>query len=107
LGYAAKATGLNYMQARFYDPALGRFLSIDPVGFSPDQPFIFGRYTYVGNDPINSWDPFGEELVVIGDEDFKEKVEAVLEELRSKPEGKSWWNLWKTQKMGVMFVRAI
>jgi RHS repeat-associated protein len=54
-----QATGLNYMQARYYDPALGRFLSIDPVGFTPDQPFMFWRYTYVGNDPINSWDPFG------------------------------------------------
>jgi RHS repeat-associated protein len=54
------ATGLNYMQARYYDPAIGRFLSIDPVGFSVDQPFMFGRYSYVGNDPVNAWDPFGE-----------------------------------------------
>jgi len=53
------ATGLNYMQARYYDPALGRFLSIDPVGFTPDMPFMFGRYTYVGNDPVNAWDPDG------------------------------------------------
>jgi len=57
------ATGLNYMQARYYDPALGRFLSIDPVGFSPDMPFMFGRYSYVGNDPVNMWDPFGENPV--------------------------------------------
>lgn len=48
------------MQARYYDPALGRFLSIDPVGFTPRAPYMFNRYTYVGNDPINSWDPFGE-----------------------------------------------
>jgi len=54
------ATGLNYMQARYYDPALGRFLSIDPVGFTPEMPFMFGRYTYVGNDPVNAWDPDGE-----------------------------------------------
>ena len=54
------ANQLRSMQARYYDPALGRFLSIDPVGFTPGQPFMFGRYTYVGNDPINSWDPFGE-----------------------------------------------
>jgi len=60
------ATGLNYMQARYYDPALGRFLSIDPVGFSPDMPFMFGRYTYVGNDPVNMWDPFGEVAVSVG-----------------------------------------
>jgi hypothetical protein len=47
------------MQARYYDPLIGRFLSIDPVGFSPAQPFMFGRYTYVGNDPVNAIDPFG------------------------------------------------
>ena len=29
------ATGLTYMQARYYDPGIGRFLSVDPVGFSP------------------------------------------------------------------------
>ena len=53
------ATGLNYMQARYYDPLIGRFLSIDPVGFSPAQPFMFNRYAYVGNDPVNAVDPFG------------------------------------------------
>jgi len=41
-----KSTGLNYMQARYYDPNFGRFLSIDPVGFSPLNPGSFGRYTY-------------------------------------------------------------
>jgi RHS repeat-associated protein len=53
------ATGLNYMQARYYDPLIGRFLSIDPVGFSPDALFMFNRYTYVNNDPVNLTDPFG------------------------------------------------
>ncbi len=53
------ANQLRSMQARYYDPALGRFLSIDPVGFSPDQPFMFNRYTYVANDPINLVDPNG------------------------------------------------
>jgi len=53
------ATGLNYMQARYYDPLIGRFLSIDPVGFSPGAPYMFNRYTYVGNDPVNNTDPTG------------------------------------------------
>ncbi|MGV6819683.1 MAG: hypothetical protein ACWA5T_04205, partial [Parvularcula sp.] len=50
------------VQARYYDPSaaalgpmavgseLGRFLSNDPVGFSPDKPFMFNRYAYVAND---------------------------------------------------------
>ena len=27
------STGLTYMQARYYDPVIGRFLSNDPIGF--------------------------------------------------------------------------
>ena len=55
------ATGLNYMQARYYDPLIGRFLSIDPVDFvaSGYKPSMFNRYAYVANDPINGVDPDG------------------------------------------------
>ena len=60
-----KSTGLNYMQARYYDPNFGRFLSIDPVGFSPLNPGSFGRYTYSLNDPVNRIDPNGEESFLI------------------------------------------
>jgi uncharacterized protein RhaS with RHS repeats len=49
------------MQARYYDPLLGRFLSIDPVGFSPNAPGMFSRYAYTLNDPVNMTDPTGEE----------------------------------------------
>jgi len=55
-----KATGLNYMQARYYDPNIGRFLSIDPVGFmETGNPNFFNRYAYTFNDPINLTDPSG------------------------------------------------
>ena len=55
------ATGLNYMQARYYDPVIGRFLSIDPVGFieSGGDPDYFNRYSYTMNNPINLIDPTG------------------------------------------------
>lgn len=57
-----KATGLNYMQARYYDPVIGRFLSVDPVDFmgSGYNPAYFNRYAYSGNDPINNLDPDGQ-----------------------------------------------
>lgn len=58
-----KATGLNYMQARYYDPNIGRFLSPDPVTFlEKSYPGQFNRYAYTWNDPINANDPDGEFL---------------------------------------------
>jgi RHS repeat-associated protein len=53
------ATGLTYMQARYYDPVIGRFLSIDPAPFTPARPDMFNRYAYAVNDPVNMWDPDG------------------------------------------------
>ncbi|WDE06105.1 RHS repeat-associated core domain-containing protein [Thalassomonas viridans] len=60
--------GLSYMQARYYDPAIGRFYSNDPVSWSPESPIhSFGRYTYVNNNPYKYKDPNGEWAVqVIG-----------------------------------------
>ena len=52
-------TGLVYMQARYYDPHAGIFLSTDPVRPLLKDVLGFGRYTYVQNNPINSIDPDG------------------------------------------------
>ena len=52
-------TGLVYMQARYYDPGTGRFLSVDPVGPAPGNTFSFNRYGYASNNPIVNIDPDG------------------------------------------------
>ncbi len=53
------ATGLVYMQQRYYDPEAGRFLSVDPVVPAPGDVFNFGRYTYANDNPIVNTDPDG------------------------------------------------
>lgn len=61
-------TGLYYYGARFYDPALGRFLTADSWTNLPDDergdmvgenPGGFNRYTYVLNRPTTLNDPTG------------------------------------------------
>ncbi len=49
-------TGLYYYRARYYDPATGRFASEDPLTFDG---MTSNFYTYVANDPVDSWDPLG------------------------------------------------
>jgi RHS repeat-associated protein len=50
---------LDYMHARYYDPNMGRFLSVDPVLGSAPSPQRWNRYAYVENNPIRLIDPKG------------------------------------------------
>lgn len=42
--YEDPLTGLTYMQARYYDADLGRFLSVDPATSTSGDIFNFARY---------------------------------------------------------------
>lgn len=53
------ATGLDYMQQRYYDPSIGRFLSVDPVTAYEDPVGAFNRYWYANNNPYLFRDPDG------------------------------------------------
>ncbi|GEM_PF-3542208 len=52
-------TGLLFLRARFYDPKLGRFISADSFPPSALNPQTLNRYSYAGNNPVNSVDPLG------------------------------------------------
>ncbi|MDR0894569.1 MAG: RHS repeat-associated core domain-containing protein [Prevotellaceae bacterium] len=52
--------GLINMNARLYDPALGRFLSPDPYVQMPDFSQSFNRYAYALNNPLVYTDESGE-----------------------------------------------
>ncbi|MFE9904903.1 RHS repeat domain-containing protein [Streptomyces achromogenes] len=51
-------TGLTHIGAREYDPALGRFLSVDPV-LAPDDHESLNGYAYANNTPVTKSDPSG------------------------------------------------
>jgi RHS repeat-associated protein len=50
-----KSIETSYYRARYYDPAAGRFLNGDPIGFNGD----FNFYRYAGNSSTNLVDPLG------------------------------------------------
>ena len=51
-GEQVDSTGMEYLRARYYDQATGRFLSRDPLRFMQ-------RYAYVWNNPVGLVDPYG------------------------------------------------
>ena len=53
------ATGLTYMQQRYYDPVIGRFLSVDPVTAYSSPGANFNRYWYANSSPYRFYDPNG------------------------------------------------
>jgi RHS repeat-associated protein len=70
--------GLYYYRARYYDPKAGRFISEDPIGLTGGMNY----YAYVGNQPIEGWDPLG--LVDFsGDPELVRQAYAQQERLRS------------------------
>jgi RHS repeat-associated protein len=55
-GVLREPNGLYYMNARYYDPTLGRFLSEDPLGLGGGDLTL---YSYAGNNPVVFVDPSG------------------------------------------------
>ncbi|WP_406029005.1 hypothetical protein OH802_14390 [Nocardioides sp. NBC_00850] len=53
-----KVTGFTELGARFYDPTVGRFTSVDPILADTDPTAAHG-YTYSGNNPIGYADGSG------------------------------------------------
>ena len=50
------ASGLYYYRARYYSPALGRFISEDPIGLRGGG---LNFYAYASGNPISRTDPLG------------------------------------------------
>jgi len=70
IGFSGKAydraTGLLYMGARYYDPYIGRFLSVDPKAPNENDVHSLNRYSYGNNNPARFVDPDGHSPFDVG-----------------------------------------
>jgi RHS repeat-associated protein len=83
-------TSLIRMGVRSLDPALGRFISPDPLIARPERQLDLNPYVYAQDDPINSTDATGMQS---DDEDEKlsRQLETISDTPRSEP---SEWEPW-------------
>jgi RHS repeat-associated protein len=58
-GQKRDKSGLMYFGARYFDPALGTFISADSIVVRPGDPASLNRYTYSRNNPMRYRDPSG------------------------------------------------
>ena len=65
-GQRLDGTGLYYYNARYYDPAIGRFISADTVVQDFRNPQTLNRYSYCLNNPLKYIDPSGHAVVIKG-----------------------------------------
>jgi RHS repeat-associated protein len=70
--------GLYFYRARYLSPALARFISQDPAGFSGGM----NLYEYTGNDPVNDIDPIGQAWSGVNCEDAIEDLGKAIYNLR-------------------------
>ncbi|MEE4543024.1 RHS repeat-associated core domain-containing protein [Streptomyces sp. V4-01] len=57
-GTTDSSTGLTHLGAREYEPATGRFISVDPL-LEFDKPQSVGGYAYAEDNPVTQSDPSG------------------------------------------------
>ncbi len=60
------ARGLYFYHARYYDPALGRFIQPDTIVPNPGDPQALNRYSYAANNPVRYMDPSGHRYTECG-----------------------------------------
>ncbi len=65
--YYDNETGYYYLQSRYYDPDLGRFISADDFNYlNTNNKLSINAYIYCNNNPISKYDSAGHEAVALG-----------------------------------------
>ncbi len=92
-----ETTGLQNNLHRWYDPAVGRWMSEDPIGFKGRDANL---YAYVGNSSVNATDPSGRAGVVsVWIEEIDSGYSAMISPVNGSTQAAGWTkigdNLWQ------------
>ena len=82
--YYDKETEEVYLRARYYEPAVGRFLTRDTYTGEEEEPESLHLYVYCGNDGVNMVDPSGHWKKKIHERITKNAVKKLGKRLRTK-----------------------
>ena len=74
--YYDTESGLYYLQSRYYDPAIGRFLNADSYASTGQGIIGHNMFVYCLNNPINAFDPLGEDAIWL--QDTNNRVAGIL-----------------------------
>jgi RHS repeat-associated protein len=58
--------GMYCNRARYFNPQIGRFWTMDPAQGNKQAPLSLHRYLYVADNPVNLVDPSGREFTLVG-----------------------------------------
>ncbi len=88
---------LDYMHARYYNPTIARFVSVDPVRGRHETPQSLNLFAYVTNNVLRYVDPLGlqEEPIRVGAESIV--VTAAMPVVAPQDLDYLWW-LWRKER---------
>ncbi|WP_315910985.1 RHS repeat-associated core domain-containing protein [Xylanibacillus composti] len=84
--YWDETTQLQYLRARWYDPAMGRFINEDNYEGDITNPLTLNLYTYVHNNPLIFIDPTGHKAACTSESacmQLSERIRAMQETFAS------------------------
>ena len=94
IGYAGhmvdRDTNLVYMQARYYDPGVGRFLSIDPAGSVEGGVFATNQYIYANQNPYLYRDPDGRVVQLLVGAALSAGIDLAFQSFSARNERINW-----------------
>jgi RHS repeat-associated protein len=74
------ATGLEYLRARYYSNAQGRFFQPDPFNGRVESPMSLHKYLYATNNPVRRTDPSGRDSPLCDNVFDCEAISAISED---------------------------